>query len=381
MKRVESYMARTRTALVVGGGIAGMSAALELHHAGFSVELIDLDPHWRVYGAGITITGPTLRAFQGLGILDAVAAHAYTGNGIQICNVDGRPINIVPTPSAGDSSLPGCGGIMRPVLHRILSEKVKQQPIPVRLGITVQSLTSHDDRVDILFSDGKSGAYDIVIGADGLFSRVRSLILPTAPLPEYTGQTCWRLATARPSSIARRTFFLGGKVKVGLSPVSKSEMYMFLLQTTPRPPHMSDDVLPEKLASLLEGYGGPLKDIRENLGPDSRIVVRPLEAFFLPKPWHAGRCLLIGDAAHPTTPQLASGAGMAVEDALVLGQEAAKHSSVDDIFKGFMSRRYDRCRLVVENSIEIGRREQSGASASDQTRLVEESLIALAEPI
>jgi len=358
-----------------------MSAALELHNAGFDVDLIDLDPHWRVYGAGITITGPTLRAFQGLGILEEVMQHAYTGNGIQICNVQGEPIDLVPTPSAGAADLPGCGGIMRPVLHRILSDKVKRCPIRVRLGVTVDTLASGDDRVDVRFSDGEAGSYEIVIGADGLFSRVRNLILPKAPQPEYTGQTCWRLVAPRPSCIERRTFFLGGHVKVGLSPVSSTEMYMFLLQTTPRLPHLPDEALFEPLARLLMGYGGPLKQIRRNLGPKSRIVMRPLEAFFLPKPWHVGRCLLIGDAAHPTTPHLASGAGMAVEDALVLGQEAAKHTDAASLFDAFMSRRYNRCRLVVENSMEIGRREQRGASASDQTQLVEESLIALAEPI
>ena len=358
-----------------------MSAALELHKAGFKVDLIDLDPHWRVYGAGITITGPTLRAFHDLGILDAVMAQAYTGEGIQICNVEGEPIGLVPTPGVGPAQVPGCGGIMRPLLHHILSERVKQKPIDVRLGLTVDSLLSHVDRTDVRFSDGTSASYDMVIGADGLFSRVRTLILPNAPQPEYTGQTCWRLAAPRPASVERRTFFLGGKVKVGLSPVTSTAMYMFLLQTTPRPPHLPTEVLPQKLQSLLEGYGGPLKEIRENLGPDSCIVMRPLQAFFLPKPWHVGRILLIGDAAHPTTPQLASGAGMAVEDALVLGQEATRHFDVEKIFEGFMNRRYDRCRLVVENSIEIGRREQRGAPASEQTRLVEESLVALAEPI
>lgn len=358
-----------------------MSAALQLQQVGFEVDLIDLDPSWRVYGAGITITGATLRAFQALGILEAVMAHAYTGEGIQICAVDGAPIGLVPTPSVGGADVPGCGGIMRPVLHQILSERVRRNHITVRLGITVDALTQHDDRLDVRFSDGGTGRYEFVIGADGLFSRVRSLILPQAPQPQYTGQTCWRIVAPRPPEIERRTFFLGGQVKVGLSPVSKTEMYMFLLQTTPRPAHMPDDVLPGKLAQLLEGYGGPLKTIRESLGPASRIVMRPLEAFFLPKPWHVGRCLLIGDAAHPTTPQLASGAGMAVEDALVLGQEAGKHTEVERIFEGFMNRRYDRCRLVVENSIEIGRREQRGAPAAEQTKLVEESLVALAAPI
>jgi 2-polyprenyl-6-methoxyphenol hydroxylase-like FAD-dependent oxidoreductase len=91
--------------------------------------------------------------------------------------------------------------------------------------------------------------------------------------------------------------------------------------------------------------------------------------------------ILIGDAAHPTTPQLASGAGMAVEDALVLTEELLEHETVAAAFSGFMERRYERCRLVVENSLEIGRREQAREPMERQAELVEQSLQILAQPI
>ena len=113
----------TRRALIVGGGIAGMSTAITLGKIGMAVDLIDLDPHWRVYGAGISITGPTLRAFGALGILDAVRREGFTGDGIQVCDAQGAPSHVVPTPIVADDDVPGSGGIMRPVLHRILSEK------------------------------------------------------------------------------------------------------------------------------------------------------------------------------------------------------------------------------------------------------------------
>ncbi|HCP77502.1 MAG TPA: oxidoreductase, partial [Pusillimonas sp.] len=126
-------MNKTRTALIVGGGIGGMSAALELNKSGIETHLIDIDPHWKVYGAGITITGPTLRAFKAIGILEEVKAHAYTGNGIQIRNASGEPVSIVPTPPTDDPDVPGCGGIMRPLLHNILAERIKTARIKVDL--------------------------------------------------------------------------------------------------------------------------------------------------------------------------------------------------------------------------------------------------------
>lgn len=128
---------------------------------------------------------------------------------------------------------------------------------------------------------------------------------------------------------------------------------------------------------------GPVAEVRDSLDPEALIVFRPLEGFLLPAPWHSpvARTLLIGDAAHPTTPQLASGAGMAIEDALVLAEELACARSVPDALHAFMQRRWDRCRLVVENSLQLGRLEQQRAPIQTQTALVDESLRILSEPI
>ncbi len=358
-----------------------MSAAITLRKQGIAIDLIDLDPQWRVYGAGISITGPTLRAFKALGILDQVKVEAFTGDGIQICDVSGVASHIVPTPIVADDDVPGSGGIMRPLLHSILSGRTVDSDANVRLGITVTALNHEDDGVTAIFSDGSSGRYDFVVGADGVFSGVRKLLFPDAPGPKYSGQCVWRVTVPRPVSVARRMFFLGGPVKVGLTPVSPDKMYMFVLETVERRTPIPEALLHVELKKLLAIYGGVLSDVRESLGPSHEIVLRPLEGFLLPLPWEKGRVLLIGDAAHPTTPQLASGAGMAVEDALVLGEEIAACDSVEQAFAGFMARRYERCRLVVENSLEIGRREQAREPLQRQAELVEQSLRILAEPI
>ena len=365
------------SALVVGGGIAGMSAAIEMSKQGIAVDLIDLDPAWRVYGAGITITSPTLRAFDALGILDEVRAHGFSGNGIRVCNTDGVPVDEVADPRG----MPGSGGIMRPVLHKILADLTVASGVMVRLGTTVDRLEQDDSGMRVVFSDGRTGHYDLVLGADGLYSKVRRLIFPDAPGPEYMGQMVWRLFADRPSAIDRRHFFLGGRVKLGLSPVSEQSLYMFLLENGPRREIVPDAELPEALAELMAGYGGVVAELRDGLSAASQIVVRPLEAFLLPPPWYRGHALLIGDAAHPTTPQLASGAGMAVEDAVVLGQELQAGGGTPEVLSRFMDRRAERCRLVVESSLEIGRLERAGAAPGEQTRVVADALDVLARPI
>lgn len=367
--------------LVVGGGIGGMSTAIVLRRLGVAVDIVELDPEWRVYGAGITITGPTLRAFKQLGIYETVMADAYVGQGIQVCSVAGLPVRLLATETPVGSDVAGSGGIMRPVLHQILSAATLASGTRVRLGLSIEALAQHADRVTATFTDGEAGDYDAVIGADGLFSRTRQLIFPSAPKPEYVGQFIWRVTVPRDPAIERRHFFLGGPVKVGLNPVSRDEMYMFVLEGAPAKVKLEDDVLVPKLKALLQPYGGVVARVRDSLDERCRIIARPLEAFLLPPPWYSGRVMLIGDAAHPTTPQLASGAGMAVEDALVLGEEMARAPTVPAAFAAMMARRYDRCRMVVENSLEIGRRERTGAPPEAQTELLERSLAILAQPI
>ncbi|MGE8685179.1 MAG: FAD-dependent monooxygenase, partial [Acinetobacter sp.] len=182
--------------------------------------------------------------------------------------------------------------------------------------------------------------------------------------------------------IERRTYFLGGPVKVGFTPVSKDHMYMFLLERCPQRWQEPEDNY-KNLKQLLEGYDGILAEIRESLSDadNPNINFRPLECFDLPGPWHVGKVLLIGDSAHPTTPQLASGAGMGIEDALVLAEIFEKQGNVDLAFAEFMQRREQRCRLVTQSSMEIGRLEQQRAPVEQQTAVVEKALNILKEAI
>ena len=220
-----------------------------------------------------------------------------------------------------------------------------------------------------------------MIGADGIRSGLRELLFPRAPKPSLTGQACWRLMTRRPASIDRRHFFLGGTVKCGLTPVSPEGMYLFCLEHVPANPWRDPAQQPELLRGLLAQYGGVVAEVREEIGPRSAIVYRPLEAHVLPGDWFSGRALLIGDAAHASTPQLASGAGMAAEDGIVVAEELVRSDDVPAAFHAFMRRRAERCRMVVENSMQIGRLEIAGAPPAEQTAIVARSLQALAAPI
>lgn len=368
--------------LIIGAGTAGMAAAITLSRLGMNIDLIDINPNWGALGAGLTITGPTLRALKQLGVYDEVTNQAYVGDGIQVCDPQGNPLRILPTPMLEDADTAGSGGIMRPTMHAIMHKYVTDAGIEMRLGLTVEGFEQDNDGVTVKFSNGTSGRYDFVLGSDGVLSKTRQILFPNAPKAEYTGQSCWRLFLKRPSSVERRTYFLGGPVKVGFTPVSKDYMYMFLLERCPQRWQEPEDNY-KNLKQLLEGYGGILADIRESLteADNPNINFRPLECFDLPGPWYVGKVLLIGDSAHPTTPQLASGAGMGIEDALVLAEIFEKEANVETAFAQFMNRREQRCRLVTQSSMEIGRLEQQRAPVEQQTAVVTKALEILKEAI
>ncbi len=367
--------------LIVGGGVGGMSTAIALRRVGVGAEIIDINPDWGALGAGITITGPTLRAFKDIGVYEDVVRDAYVGEGIQVCDTAGNPLRRLPTPMPAEAGVYSSGGIMRPTLHTILAGHCEKLGVSVRTGLTVDALDQDEDGVDVTFSDGGKGRYDMVVGADGLNSRVRELILPGKVVPTYTGQMAWRVTVERPAEVERRTYFLGGPHKVGLTPVSDSEMYMFLLERSPKLIREEKE-LPPLLAELMADYDAPiLRQIREGLTADSYVNYRPLEGFRLEAPWHVGRVMLVGDSAHPTTPQLASGAGIAVEDGLVLALELAKGLPLAETLEIYTKRREHRCRLVVDSSVSIGKLEQERAPVEQQTAIVERALAALAEPV
>lgn len=354
--------------LVVGGGVGGMTAAISLQRNGVEVDLIDADPQWRVYGAGISVTGISLRAFQALGVLDQIRDRGFVGSGFRGRTAAGHVVTEVP-PVENAKPIQQGGGILRPVLHDILSSAVRNEKINVRLGVKVETLDQDDAGVDISFTDGTSGRYDLVVGADGIYSSTREMIFPHAPKPRFTGQGCWRVVAKRPPEVDRTEMYFGGPVKLGINPVSHDEMYMFLLEHVPNNPWFEGEELVTHLRDLMAPFGGAVPAMRESITDPAQINYRPLEWLLLPDPWYKGRVVLIGDAAHATTPHLASGAGIAAEDGLVLAEELARHDDVDAALRAFMARRFDRARLVVENSVRIGEIQMAGEETASNTML------------
>lgn len=372
-------MAKLDRILIVGGGISGMANAIRFAHHGMRVDIVDLDPEWRVFGAGISITGATLRAFNQLGILDEVREEGFFSPSVKLFSQDGSAMGQVDSPPL-EPGIPAAGGILRPTLHRILSDRTKLTGADVRLGVSVESIEQNGE-VAVRFTDGSERSYDLVVAADGAVSKTRSLLFPDAPAPQFTGQGCWRVLADRPAEVTGAEIYFGEHVKAGVNPCSPEKMYMFVTSAMPGNPRVDPERGIETLREMIAPFGRTVAKVREGLGSDSSFNYRPLEAFLMPRPWSIGRVGLIGDAAHATTPHLASGAGIAVEDGLVLADEMAAAATVEEGWASFEARRWERCKLVVETSVQIGRIEQARGAQSEIAGLMAQATRALALPI
>ncbi len=381
-------IASVANALVVGGGIGGMATAISLAERGVAVDLIDVDPEWRVYGAGITITGPTLRAYRQLGMLDAIKAQGAVTTTTRFFRYDGTPMFDLDEPVI-EEGLPATGGIMRPVLHRIMQARVQELKLPVRLGLTVTALVNRDSRVDggvaggvdVTFSDGTTGRYDLVVGADSISSAVRDIAFPHMGPALPTGQGCWRISMAKPPGLEMSEFFLGHGNPCGITPCAADQIYMWMLTPhEPRKDHFTPQELFDRLKGLLADFGGNAGWIRDNMTMDDWINYRPLAAALQPAPWYQGRIVLVGDAAHATTPHLASGAGMAVESGIVLAEELERADTLEAGLAAYQARRFDRCRDIIETSVAVGQLQLEHGPPEEHGQMLERAFTRLIEP-
>ncbi len=175
----------------------------------------------------------------------------------------------------------------------------------------------------------------------------------------------------------------GPSNKAGFCPLSQKEMYLFLTQNVPTPVRPEQEQLPALLREQLAAYQGLVGEVRERITDPHQVNYRPIESVLLSSPWYQGRVLLIGDAAHAATPHLANGAAMAIEDAVVLSALLASEAPIAQVLEEFMSRRYERCRMVVKNSLQLVAWEKELVAPDDArfNELMNRSVMALAEPV
>jgi 2-polyprenyl-6-methoxyphenol hydroxylase-like FAD-dependent oxidoreductase len=350
---------RQHSVLIIGGGIGGLTAATALRQAGHAVELVEIREDWTVSGWGLSLTGPALRALATLGLTEELLALGYGITEIANADGDGEVRHAVELPSLLGPGRPSQAGIARPDLARVLREAALANGAVLRTGLTVTDLDEQGTTVTATLSDGTTRTVDLVVAADGVWSKTRAALGINVE-PTYNGQMVWRAVVPRPEWADRLFTFTETTNNAGLIPISQEKAYVFFTENTSSLESFPDKELVERLRDLMSVFGGRVAEVRETIQDAGDVVRRPVHTVLLQLPWHVGRTVLIGDAAHTPSPQLVSGAALAIEDAVVLAQELGNATDTLTALEAFGKRRLDRARLVVEASAEVARLEQAG---------------------
>ena len=365
--------------LVIGGGIGGLTAAIALRQRGFEVRVIEKDPNWAVYGVGIIQQSNVVRVMAGLGLLDAYLGAAFGFDFVEIYMPDGRRVARVPSPKL-IADKPANLGVSRPALHMVLGDSALAAGADVRLGVTATHLEDQGESVLVTFNDGAQDRFDFVVGADGVYSDTRKAIFPDAPEPEFTGQSVWRYNFPRPADVDCLRVY-EGPLGLGLVPLSADLMYMYVTTPEPGNPWYPREGLAKSMRAKPEGAAPEMARLAEQITDDDAVVYKPQECVFLEGDWHSGRIVLLGDAVHATTPHLGQGAGLAIEDAVVLADELARAKTPDEAFRAYRERRFERCRFIVTTSRALCDGQLAGSPHVDQARTTAEAFQVMARPI
>jgi 2-polyprenyl-6-methoxyphenol hydroxylase-like FAD-dependent oxidoreductase len=365
--------------LVVGAGIGGLTAALALRQRGFDVEMIEKDPQWSVYGVGIIQQGNVLRAMQALNLLDRYIDAGAGFDDVEIFAPNGMKVARVPSHRLLPDR-PANVGVSRRALQDVLGSAAREAGATIRLGVCVAALDDDGERVAVRFSDGVQRSYDLVVGADGAYSATRAMVLPDAPPPEFTGQAVWRYNLPRLAGLDALQAY-NGPTGAGLVPISRDLMYMFITTPEPGNPRYARAGLAAAMREKTAQCAPAIRQLAEQITDDDAVVYRPLDDLLVQGPWHRGRVVLLGDAVHTSTPHLGQGAGMAIEDGLVLADELTRHADTEAACSTYRARRFDRCAYIVRASHAICMGQLGKGPPVDNAKATGEMFARTAQPI
>jgi FAD-dependent urate hydroxylase len=325
--------------LIVGAGIAGLAAARTLRGWGAAVEIIERAVAPGSEGTGIFLPGNAVRALDSLGLGTQVAELAVHIERQRVADHRGRFLFDVETADLWNGVGP-CLALHRTQLHQVLLDGVRD--VPIGWASSPQALTVDDGGVTVQFSDGGIDHYDLVVGADGVHSTVRRLAF-AAPAPRPIGQYARRFVVAWPEAAPIWSVLLGRNSSFLTIPIGDKQMYCYCDGPLTSPP--------QPVRELLAGYAEPVPTVLDGLdeaGNGTRHA-GVVEEVVLDS-WSQGPVLLIGDAAHATSPNMAQGAAMALEDAVILAESLTAAASVHDALVAYEHRRRPRTDWVLRQT-------------------------------
>jgi 2-polyprenyl-6-methoxyphenol hydroxylase-like FAD-dependent oxidoreductase len=372
-------MTDIRSALVIGGGIAGPATAMALRRAGVEATVYEAHPQTADgVGGALSIAPNGLAALAVLGADEAVRRISDPMTAMVLQSGTGRRLAVLNTPP----HLPTMRLAWRPDLYRALYTEATARGIRIEHGRRLVSVTESGSAVTAHFADGTTASADVLVGADGIRSTVRSLIDPAAPRPRYSGLISFgarMAATGLPSTRGEMFLVFGRRAFFGYQVLDDGSGGWFV--NLPRREPMSRAearrTAPERwldvLAELFADDRVPAAELIRRTDPADLLIVGPMEDLPSVPTWHRGRVVLVGDAAHAPSSSSGQGASLAVESAVELAR-CLRDLPYEAAFPAYERLR----RRRVERIIAMGARTNRDKVAGPVGRVLRDLLLPLA---
>ena len=351
-KLMELYKLELMKLSIVGGGIAGLTTAIALKERGISSTIFESSPKLDAIGAGLGLGANAIRAFEKIGLGNQVMSLGRILSSFTIYDQKGKIIthtnNAALTKKYGVNNFT----IHRAALQQFLLSKIDSACIYTNRRAT--GFTKIPGGIKIIFSDGSMHESNAVIVADGIHSVLRKKLLPDIE-PRYAGYTCWRAVVDNSSlNLSETSETWGVTGRFGIVPLADNKIYWFACMNAPQnDPAMKHFTIAD-LQKHFNHFHQPIPDILQHTKDENLIWNDIIDLPPLKKYAH-DNIVLIGDAAHATTPNMGQGACQAIEDAVILADELHNNSSPALAFRQFEQRRLQRTHYITNTSRSIGK--------------------------
>lgn len=336
---------------IIGGGVAGLSMGISLNALGRDFLIFEQADELRGIGAGFGLAANAMRAFDYLGLREEAEQLGFYTETYNILDDKGRVLIAPDTARLGTQYQQKNLTVHRADLHTFLQSKINAEQI--LLGKRILRYEQQQESIQLFFADGSTYRCHYLIVADGVKSPIRQQLLPNAK-PRYAGYTCWR-ATINNANIGLKhgseTWGINGRF--GMTPLVRDRVYWYACLNAKAQDEKYKNYRPQDLLQHFGNYHAPIPTILQHTAPEDLlwndiVDIKPLSQFAF------GAILLIGDAAHATTPNMGQGACQALEDVAVLTDELKKKQTAEQAFINFQRRRLARTRYITDTSWRIG---------------------------
>lgn len=340
--------------IIVGGGIGGLTTALACQQRGIRALVFERTRQFREVGSGLLLAGNAVKALQKLGLGDALCSIAAPLRYAPLRSWRGDVLLELPVQEAMQRFGATTVGVHRAELHAALVQALA--PESLHTNMQAIGFEQGEEGVRVQFASGEEVRGDLLVGADGLHSVIRSQLMGAAK-PRYAGYTAWRGVICYPlSEREAQTAFetWGAGKRFGIIPLTQGRICWFAVANAPEGTCEDATREKQKVLDLVSSCHEPTRAVVEATEP-SAILRTPIYDRSPISSWSQGRVTLVGDAAHPMTPNLGQGACQAIEDAVLLADSLQSAPTITSALQSYEARRIKRVNIIVQRSWQQGR--------------------------